>query len=426
MVRHPSSPTGEQECQRMSGKTQGPGPDRERDPAFEAMLEQSFKEQPKLSPGDKVDTRVISVGPEHVFLDLGTRYDGLLPRPEVTSEEGEVTVQPGDRITVFIASWRDGTFLCTKRLGQAAVRTQDERDNRESTLEALRTAQDSGMPVDGQVAESVKGGFSVTVMGQRAFCPISQIDNKYTEDPTVHVGQSYAFEIVKIEEGGRNIVVSRRRLLEREAEELAGKIWGTLHVGQQLEGVVTTLKPYGAFVDVGGIEGLLHVSELSFGRVNDPKDVLGVGQKLTVAIKDLDQVKKKISLSLKSLLEDPWTKVAESLSVGQVLRGKITRLAQFGAFVQVQQNVEGLIHISEMAQERRINSPREVVKEGQSVVVRVLEIDRERRRIGLALEADDEPLSGEPTGMPTGSGPQRSFGTLADMLGKALQKPSKR
>jgi len=287
-------------------------------------------------------------------------------------------------------------------------------------------AQENGMPVEGTVAESVKGGFSVTVMGQRAFCPISQIDNKYTENPADHVGQTYVFEIVKIEENGRNIVVSRRRLLAREAEIHAEKIWITLAVGQVLEGTVSTLKPYGAFVDVGGIEGLLHVSELSFNRVNDPKDMLAVGQKLNVAIKDIDRDKKKISLSLKSLLKDPWIEVTDSLSVGLVIKGKVTRLAQFGAFVEIQAGVEGLIHVSEMSPDRHVRTPREVVQEGQAVVVRILELDRERRRIGLALESEDEPLTNESVAASTASAVKHGFGTLADKFGKALkQNPRK-
>jgi small subunit ribosomal protein S1 len=408
----------------MSSQIKGT-PGSERDPAFEALLEQSFKEQTKLAPGDRVDARVISVGPEWVFLNLGSRHDGALARPEVTAEDGTVTVAPGDTINVFIAAFRDGSFICTKRMGMAANKLQDEHDGKEAVLESLRTAQDSGMPVEGTVAESVKGGFSVTVMGQRAFCPISQIDNKYTENPADHVGQTYAFEITKIEEGGRNIVVSRRRLLAREAEEQAEKIWGTLAVGQVLEGTVSTLKPYGAFVDVGGIEGLLHVSELSFNRVNDPKDMLSVGQKLNVAIKDIDQAKKKISLSLKSLLKDPWIEGSEALSVGLVLKGKVTRLAQFGAFVELKPGVEGLLHVSEMSSDRRVRTPREVVQEGKAVVVRILDVDRDRHRIGLALESDDEPLTGEAVET-SRAAPKGGFGTLADKFGQALKQPKRK
>ncbi len=389
---------------------------------FEALLESSFSpDRKQISAGDKIDARVVSIGREYVYLDLGTRTEGLLLKQEVLDEEGEPTVQEGDQMTVYITAFRDGAALCGLRMGAGGA---DRHDDKDATLDALKEAFDAGMPVEGTVKESVKGGFSVTIMGQRAFCPISQIDNKYCESPDEHLNRAYGFEIIKFEENGRNIVVSRRRLLEAEAEEKAQQLWGTIKVDESYEGVVSSIRPYGAFVDIGGLEGLLHVSEISYGRVSDPKEVLDVGQKLTVSVKELDREKGRVSLSLKALMDDPWLETVTGLHSNQIVQGKVVRVAQFGAFVEITPGVEGLVHISEMGAERRIHTPREVVAEGQDIAVRILEIDPERKRISLSMntEIDEHDWKADLAQSSATSTRSGTMGTFGDLLKDKIKR----
>ena len=222
------------------------------------------------------------------------------------------------------------------------------------------------------------------------------------------------FQIIKFEEEGRNIVVSRRRLLEAEAEEKAIELWKHLSVGQTFEGVVSSLREYGAFVDIGGVDGLVHISEISYDRIEDPKDVLEVGQKVTVAIKELDPIKRKISLSLKALMQDPWEEASSVLKSNKIYRGKVVRITRFGAFVELVPGIEGLVHISEMSTERHINNPREVVSDGQEVEVRILEIDFENKRVALSMNTDDSERNGKENIRQKSSG--SGMGTLGDLL----------
>ncbi|MCP4603072.1 MAG: 30S ribosomal protein S1 [Proteobacteria bacterium] len=391
--------------------------------SFDELLEASFAPSKRISPGDKIEARVVSLGRDYVFLDLGARTEGLLNRQEVINSEGEVTISEGDQITVFATASQDGAFLCGLRMGVGG--TSEHSGDKYQVINALKEAFNSGMPVEGTVKESIDGGFSVTVMGQRAFCPISQIDNKYCDVPSEHLNQTYGFEIIKFEEGGRNIVVSRRRVLEAEAEEKAGKLWKEIAVDNSYDGVVSSIRPYGAFVDIGGIEGLLHVSELSYARVDDPKDLLEVGQKITVSIKEIDLKERRVSLSLKALMADPWQSVLANVKTNQVIQGRVVRIARFGAFVELTPGVEGLVHISEMSSsDKHINSPRDVVSEGQEIAVRILEIDLDRRRISLTMntqEAQDNWKDGLAQSSAAGDS-RESMGTLGDLLKDKLTK----
>lgn len=390
------------------------------DDSFEQMLEESLSAQTELEPGSKVEATVTAIGGEHVFLDVGAREDGVISREELTNE-GELTVEAGDRITVYVVGRREGAIHCAKRMGAAGA---DSRQDKEAVLSALRDAQESQIPVEGKVSEAVKGGLKVNVMGQTAFCPVSHIEVGYTEDPSVHVGQTYSFAIMRVEEEGRNIVVSRRQLLEAEAEEQARTLWESLREGDVYDGVVRNIRSYGAFVDIGGAEGLLHVSEMSHGRVEDPNELLRVGQKVKVAVKSIDPEERRISLSMKDLLEDPWKETVRNLSPNQVLTGKVVRLAPFGAFVEIAEGVDGLLHISEIGGQRRVSHPREVLSQGDEIEVRILDIDEERRRISLAMETEEDRAERgyrEKTRRETEEGGEGGLGTLGEVLGKALK-----
>ena len=293
-------------------------------------------------------------------------------------------------------------------------------------LAELQQAFEHQMPVDGLVAGVIKGGFEVTIAGSRGFCPISQIDNKFVEDPEPFVGQKLAFRITKLESGrgGRpNIVVSRRALLEEEAAANAAELRKRLEVGLVTKGTVTTIKDYGAFVDLGGLEGMLHISELGHTRVGHPSDVLSVGQTLEVQITKIEpstdrKRSEKISLSIKSMARDPWQDVINRFPVGGRLSGEVVRVQPFGAFVEIAPGVEGLVHISELSAEKRIQNPREVVGVGDRVAVTVLGVDEEKRRISLSIaagikaDADRE----EAENIAAHSPKSKGLGTFADLL----------
>jgi len=386
---------------------------------FENMLEASLGSSKQLTLGDKLEATVISIGKDYVFLDLGDRSEGLLFIDEVKGKDGALSVAVGQQLKVFITAFKDGASMCGLRMGSP----KDRHDDNAEALGALKDAFEAKMPVEGTVKESIKGGFSLTVMGQRAFCPISQIDNKYCDNPELHLGQTYDFEIIKFEESGRNIVVSRRNLLEAEAEEKAAQLWDTIQPDNTYDGIVSSLRAYGAFVDIGGIEGLLHVSEIAYDRVTDPKDVLEVGQQIKVAVKDIDREQKRISLSLKALMDDPWDGVATTLKTNQTVKGRVVRLQRFGVFVELTPGIEGLVHISEMDSEKHIQNPREVVHEGQEITVRILSIDPDQKRISLTMktETTEENWAADLQESRTNAPQNDSFGTFGDLLKDKLK-----
>jgi len=405
-------------------RAQGEVPPAESDDlGFEELLEQSFAPRKRLNPGDKIETRVVSVGSEYVFLDLGGRTEGLLHREDAAGENGEMDLKEGDKITVFVTGFRDGAIICGTKVGVSS-RGGERSDDKNTKLDELSDAYNAGLPVEGQVKESIKGGFTISLLGNRAFCPISQIDNKYCETPEEHIGKTYTFEIIKFEEDGRNIVVSRRKILDAEKEEKAAEIWQTLDVGQTYQGVVSSVRAFGAFVDIGGVDGLLHVSEISHGHVSDPKEALEAGQKIEVAILDIDRAKKRISLSLKALLQDPFEEAVKVLKPNQICQGRVIRIAQFGAFVELTPGVEGLVHISEMGGEKRIQTPREVVAPDQEVTVRILQVDPGQQRISLSmnLEANEDNWKEELAQSTSSSKDNQGMGTLGDLLKNKLGK----
>jgi small subunit ribosomal protein S1 len=244
-------------------------------------------------------------------------------------------------------------------------------------------------PLAGSVRGTNKGGYTIDLGGRRAFCPHSQMDLFRVEDPDAMVGLDLTFRIIELSEDGRNIVLSRRAVLEEEREQKASKTRATLAVGDVLEGKVTRLAPFGAFVDLGGLEGLVHVSQISHQRIESPNSLLKVGQEVKVQVLEIQNLgegrRERISLSMKALATDPWPESARQFEVGQETDGKVTRLTNFGAFVELQPGVEGLVHISELST-RRVFHPREIVQEGQEIPVRVLNIDLDRRRISLSLK----------------------------------------
>jgi small subunit ribosomal protein S1 len=330
--------------------------------------------------GDRVDGTVISVGAQHLFIALDGGHEATAERSDYESE-GELQLAEGQTTTFFVVRTRGGLAV-----GKGLSRGNDARDN-------LETAAETGMPMEGKVVEVNKGGFQVEIQGVKTFCPISQIEVGFTEEPSVHVGQTYRFRIQEVREEGRNVIVSRAALIREEMEAQAKELKKTLTEGQVVGGVVTRLADFGAFVDLGGIEGLIHVSELSFTRVNHPSEVVKAGQSIDVFVKSiegLDTSKPRIGLSVKDTLEDPWDTLTDRIEEGAIVEGRVVRLEQFGAFVEIVPGIEGLVHISEMSWKGRVKHPSDVVQAGDTVRAHVLSIDLQRQRVSLSLKAADE------------------------------------
>jgi small subunit ribosomal protein S1 len=373
--------------------------------------------------GDTVKGRVISIGAESVFIDLGGKAEGVLDREELTSREGKLTVAVGDMVEARVVDLggRTGSLQLRKVMGAARG-----AEAKEELLQAF----EHRIPVEGLVTGVIKGGVEVQVSGTRGFCPAGQLDNRFVEDQSVFVGQRLTFRITKLEpgRGGQlNLVLTRRALLAEEAEERAAELRGRLEVGAVLPGTVTTIKDYGAFVDLGGIEGMLHVSELGFQRVGHPSEVLSVGQPVQVQVTKIEKTgdakrPEKISLSLKALEKDPWSEVADRYQEGARLRGKVVRLQPFGAFIELEPGVEGLAHISQLAADRRVNNPREVVAVDQEVEVTVVGVDVPRRRISLSMTAPSAADAAAEAAdfAAVRASAQRGLGTLGDILKKRL------
>jgi small subunit ribosomal protein S1 len=278
--------------------------------------------------------------------------------------------------------------------------------------------------VEGKVKAVNKGGLEVHVLGQKTFCPISQIEKNYCQNPEIHLDKTYTFLVMQYEEDGRNIVVGRKELLQADEQEKGRLLWQGLQTGQVLEGTVTSVHDYGAFVDIGGIEGLLHVSEIAYQKTQNVQETLHSGQKLNVAIIKLDPETKKISLSHKALLVDPWVEAAEKIVAGKELPGVVVRLKTFGAFVELFPGVVGLLHVSQLGVNRRVSHPKEVLTAGQPVNVRVLSVDLAQKTISLTMEEPEVDYSGELSRLKEKQEEdlRTGAGTMAALLDSAVKK----
>ena len=339
---------------------------------FAAMFEASTLAK-RLDQGELVEGRVVSIGPEVALVDVGRKGEAVMDIAELKNDAGEFEVALGDRIKAMVVSTQGGLTLSRRLAGAAASDEQFE------------TAFQSGLPVEGKVERAVKGGYEVRIGRRRAFCPISQIDLRGA-DPSAHEGHVYQFRIIEYKEGGANVVVSRRALLEEEQRENAAKLRDKIVAGAVLTGRVASLREFGAFVDLGaGVQGLLHVSEMAWSRVSNPAAMVKAGEEITVKVLRVDREKQKISLGLKQLSADPWTRVPEVYKVGQRLPGRVTRVAEFGAFVELEPGVEALAHASTFAPTGRSGGWSSQVAAGTTGTFEILTIDLEQKRIGVAL-----------------------------------------
>ena len=370
----------------------GPGPQVSTED-FEALLAGSTMGSPSFfHPGQEVEGVVVRVETETVYLDLGGKSEGLLSLPDMkraepddegTSGKTERYVpRIGDRLSAYVVSTQGGLIRLATHIG----RTHDN-------LDMLIDAYEAEIPVQGRVAAINKGGYEIDLGGARGFCPHSQMDLRFVDHPESFLGRDLEFRISEVREEGRNIIVSRRVLLEDEAARQREETLQLLREGTDLTGRVSSIRSFGAFVDLGGIDGLIHVSEISHQRVEDPAEVLRPGQEVRVRVLSVEQGGRRISLSMKVLEADPWESVEERFPQGARVRGRVVRLAPFGAFVNLAPGVDGLLHISALSPGRRVAHPKEVLAEGQEIDVMVGSVDPIRERIGLELSDPRTPGS---------------------------------
>ncbi len=354
---------------------------------FAAMFEASLQAN-QLEKGELVEGTIVAIGPEVALVDVGGKGEAVIDVAELKNAEGAIEVAVGDRIQAMVVSTAGGVTLSRRLAGAAASDRQFE--------EAFH----SGLPVEGKVEREVKGGYEVRLGRHRAFCPISQIDVRGA-DASAHEGNVYQFRIMKYEDSGSNIVVSRRALLEDEQRANAAAIREKIVPGAVLTGRVTSIRDFGAFVDLGaGVQGLVHVSEMSWSRVSTPSEIVKPGDEITVKVLRVDEDKQKISLGLKQLSADPWSKVGDTYKVGQHRTGRVTRVADFGAFVELEPGIEALAHASTFAPTGSGGWSSQVVP-GMTGTCEILSIDIEQKRIGVALGVEGlEPVKRAAGGRP--------------------------
>jgi small subunit ribosomal protein S1 len=353
---------------------------------------------PTINEGEVVNGTVVRVDKDEVLVDIGYKSEGVIPVSELSIRR---SVNPADEVSI---GDEIAALVMTKEDAEGRLILSKKRARFEIAWKAIEQAHEQSDPVTGRVIEVVKGGL-ILDLGVRGFLPASLVDIRRVQDLDEYMGQELRCKVIELNRSRNNVVLSRRAVLEDERKEMRQAILDKLNPGDVVEGTISNIVDFGAFVDLDGMDGLIHISELSWSHVNHPSEVLEIGQKVDVKVLDIDRERQRISLGLKQTQTDPWQQVLESYNEGDVVAGKVTKVVTFGAFVEILPGVEGLVHISELAQ-HHVENPREVVSQGDTVNVRILEVDAERRRLSLSLKRVDEgmptqPLPGEDAAPPT-------------------------
>jgi small subunit ribosomal protein S1 len=393
------------------------------DDDFAAMFEASL-EAKRFTQGQTIEGTIVGIGPEVAFVDVGGKGEATIDVEELKDADGRLEVAVGDRVQAMVVSTAGGLTL-SRRLALGAA-----------TDRQLEDAFHARLPVEGKVERAVKGGYEVRIGARRGFCPISQMDTARAE-PAQHEGRVYRFRIVEYKEGGRNLVVSRRAVLEEQQRTDAAAVRDSIAVGAVLKGRVASVRDFGAFVDLGaGVQGLLHVSEMGWSRVSDASQIVTPGEEITVKVLRVENDRQKISLGLKQLGDDPWSTVPGKYAVGQVRSARVTRLADFGAFVELEAGVEALAHVSTFPATGRRDDWTSQVPVGKTAAFEILSIDLDRKRIGVGLVPEgssraatatgdaDAAAGPEPPSAPEAAAPER-LGSLAEKLRGALEPRKK-
>jgi len=344
--------------------------------SFAQMFEESLASQ-RIRPGQILTGRVIDVGPDVVVVSAGLKSEAVIPVQQFKNERGEIEVKVGDDVEVALDSVEDGS---------GETRLSREKAKRARTWERLETAFEKGEVVTGLINGRVKGGFTVEIDFVRAFLPGSLVDVRPVRDPSYLEGKTLEFKVIKLDQKRNNVVVSRRAVVEQEYSAERSELLDKLQEGAVIKGVVKNLTDYGAFVDLGGIDGLLHITDMAWKRVKHPSEVVNVGDEVDVRILKFDRERQRVSLGLKQLGADPWQNIARRYPTGTRLFGKVTNIADYGCFVEIEEGVEGLVHVSEMDWTNKNVNPSKVVHIGEEVEVMVLDIDEDRRRISLGIK----------------------------------------
>ncbi|MCD8036801.1 MAG: bifunctional 4-hydroxy-3-methylbut-2-enyl diphosphate reductase/30S ribosomal protein S1 [Clostridiales bacterium] len=349
---------------------------------FEQMLNESFV---TLHTGDIVKGTVISTAGEEVSVNLGYKSDGIIPRDEFSNDKSIVpskTVQPGDEIEVFVVRVNDG---------EGNVLLSRKKVENQKGMEEIEKAYEEKTPVTGKVIRIVKGGLIAVSNGVQIFIPSSQVSGRFVEDLSVYDGTELTFNIIELDKSKRRFIGGRKALLAKEAEEKKAAVFASLEAGKKVTGTVSRITDFGAFVDLGGVDGLIHISEMSWGRISNPKEVLSEGDTVEVVVLDVDREKSKISLSLKDVTPNPWTLAADKYIVGSIVEGKVVRMVPFGAFIELEPGVDGLVHISQIA-DKRVEKPEDELTIGEIIKVKVIDVNAEQKKISLSKKAADAPV----------------------------------
>ncbi len=337
------------------------------------LYEESFK---RFAEGEVVTGRIISVDKDHVLVDIGYKSEGQIRIHEFRNEDGEVDAELGDSVEVMVEWWDDE---------EERVVLSKEKAANIKIWDAIKKSYDEDGTIEGVISNRVKGGFSVDI-GVLAFLPGSQADLRPIRNLDELVGKTYDFKILKYNRKRSNIVLSRRAILEKERESKRAATLASIHEGQVIDGVVKNITDYGVFVDLGGLDGLLHITDISWGRVKHPSELFAVGDEITVKVLNFDLEKERVSLGMKQLTVDPWTVAAERYPVGSKINGRVVSLTDYGAFIELEEGIEGLIHVSEMSWTRKVRHPSKVVSVDEEVNAVVLDIKPESRRISLGMK----------------------------------------
>jgi small subunit ribosomal protein S1 len=367
------------------------GPDGERIPNYEATF-------PQIDEGQVVHGTVVRVDKDEVLVDIGYKSEGVIPVAELSIRR---SVNPQDEVNV---GEEVDALVLTKEDAEGRLILSKKRARFELAWKQIEEAAETGRPVKGRVIEVVKGGL-ILDLGVRGFLPASLVDIRRVQDLDEFLGQELNAKVIELNRTRNNVVLSRRAVLEDERKEMRQAILDRLNPGDVVEGHISNIVDFGAFVDLDGMDGLIHISELSWSHVNHPSEVLEIGQAVKVKVLDIDRERQRISLGLKQTQSDPWQQVLETYGEGDVAEGKVTKVVTFGAFVEILPGVEGLVHISELAQ-HHVENPREVVSQGDRVRVQILEMDADRRRLSLSLKRVPEELRLEPEEPPVEGTPQ--------------------
>jgi small subunit ribosomal protein S1 len=331
-----------------------------------------------LQDGNILKGRVININSDSVIVDVGLKSEGKLSINEFTDRSGEQNVNIGDEVEVMIVG---------REMGFGLLLLSKQRADIIRIWERVNKASEDGSPMDGDIVSEVKGGFLVDIgVGVNAFLPISQVDIKPVKNPSSFVGRHLKFKVIKVNQRKGNVIVSRRMFMEEERDRKKKEFWKNVKIDQVVYGIVRNITDYGAFIDMGGVDGLLYLNEITWGRITHPKEYLRVGDEIKVKVIDVDLEKERVSVSIKQLKQDPWLKIDEKYSVGTKVRGKVAGIVDYGVFVELEQGIEGLLHISEMSWDKRLKNPNKIVKKGDWLDLIVLDVDKEKNRVSLGLK----------------------------------------